>query len=307
MATLRWLWVMLAGQALCILSALLAAATGVNALAWTSIVGFAVFMTGSVLLVDWRVQFHELPGLRRLVGLGIAAGIVASAVSIPIELAAVHGLGIGPVLWLSGPIEETAKLLVPIALLAWGVKALREPKAGLFVVVVSAATFGAIEGAVWESRRSDIWLHLEMAIVRPGAELIHPFLTGFAAAVIWLAARRAGRVVTRSGVLAFALIVVVHSVHDGIATLLLLRKGERIGTPSVYSPGVAITRGVASWLVLFLQAVAVYVLLRHAARELVGPTHLATSPPQWRPRIKPWGLRRGARAHAIATNLNARR
>ena len=101
---------------------------------------------------------------------------------------------------MTGPIEEGAKLLRPVRS-CWrsGPPRFKDPLAGLYLVLVSGATTGAVEGVEWEARAHHAWFHLQLALVRPAAELPHVFVTGFAGAVIWLAAWRRGRAMTVAG------------------------------------------------------------------------------------------------------------
>ncbi len=295
---LTWLWLILAGQILCVVSAMVVIATKHNYWAWTSVIGYSLFMAGSVLLAGRFLKFNELPRVKNLVGLGIFSGFVASAVAIVLETLSADHAGLRVTLWLAGPIEETAKILIPALLLFFGSARFKDPKTGLFLVICSGATFGAFEGTVWEVRTNEKYLHLMMSLIRPGVELVHPFVTGFTAAVIWLAASRAGRTWTRIGVLSYLLVVAFHSAHDGIADFAPTPKGQHgIGVAPVFSATKAVIHGlevgVAGWGISLM----LFVLLRHSARELVDPSSLSTTPPRWRPRIKQWGYVEPLYAH----------
>jgi hypothetical protein len=293
-----WLWLLVAGQMLCVLSAIVVIATRQNFWAWTSGIGYVVFMAGAVLLAGRFLNFSELPRVKNLIVLGVISGIVASVIAIVLETLSVDHEGIRTTLWLAGPIEETAKLLIPVLLLFFGSSRFKDPKTGLFLVICSGATFGAFEGTVWEVRTNEKYLHLMMSLLRPGVELFHPFVTGFAAAVIWLAASRAKKSWTKIGVLSYLLVVAFHSAHDGIADFAPTPKGQHgIGVAPVFSASKAIIEGLVGGVAGWGISLMLFVLLRHSARELVAPTSLPTTPPRWRPRIKQWGYVEPMYAH----------
>jgi hypothetical protein len=289
---LSWLWLLLTGQIFCLLSALLGAATHESGWVWTCIVGYGVFMVGAMQLAGRFLRFDRLACRRNLVVMGVVSGIVASGAAIGLEFLATRHAGFDATLWLAGPIEELSKLLIPGLLLLFGPARFKDPRTGLFLVLCSAATFGALEGVVWETRTNSMWLHVMLSLVRPGVELLHPFLTGFGAAVIWLAAARAGHMWTKVGTLALVLIVAVHSFHDGIADFLPVPQGQKRNViEPVVSASQALLHGLGTGVGGWGLSLMFLVLYRHAARELVTPSELATTPPRWRPRIKQWGYR----------------
>jgi hypothetical protein len=288
----RWLWFFVIGETLTIASAMLAVYTG-RYWAWTSIIGFAVFMAGSVWICAKLFRFHELSRIKSLTVVGIGSGALAAVGAVLVEDQSIHTLGLSSTLWLSGPIEESLKLLVPMLLLWFGSRRFREPRVGLYLVMVSAATFGALEGAEWETDPTQKWMHLEMAIMRPSVELLHTYLTGFVAPVVWLSARRAGQALTTVGAKAVFGAITLHSVHDGLVTFSRPPVGG-YQPPSVGSAVVAIGRGIEIGLLGVVIAYVVFQLFRYSSRELVAPSILRTCPPRWRPRIKDWGAHKHA-------------
>jgi len=283
-----WVWWMMAGQALVIPPAVVSGLTGSAVWSWLSAVGYVSFLIGTVQVMVRYLPVGRLSGLRSLTVIGIGGGILGFAVAFGLESVVDSHFGLSTVLWSTGPIEEGAKILVPFALLLFGSARFKDPLAGFYLVVVSGATTGAVEGVEWEARAHHIWLHLQLALVRPAAELPHVFVTGFAGAVIWLAAWRRGRAVTWAGTAAFAIAVGLHSLHDGFITLFGVSPQP---TPSsiAQSAGQAVGKGVAGGLFALGIGIAAFLLGRHGARELSPPSAVAAAPPPWRPQIKTWG------------------
>ena len=284
-----WFWTMVGGQLICVAVGFLAWKADTKALAWASFLGFGVFLAGSAILIDRHLEFTSLPRWRFLTGLGVISGVVASAVALAAEFLMADWVGSHGILWLAGPIEESAKLAVPFGLLAFGPPLYRNPRVGLYLVAVTGLTFGVVEGAEYQATKGGV-IPVEMALVRPTTELAHIFLTGFAAAVIWLAARRAGRAATVAGTVAFLIVVGIHSFHDGIFTLdSRVKSGEIV--VNTLNKALALGAGGLVWN-LVLSALF-YLLLRHGARELMTPSSVAVNPPHWRPTIKQWGVKAG--------------
>jgi hypothetical protein len=191
-------------------------------------------------------------------------------------------------LWFSGPVEETLKLLVPLALLIFGGVRFKDPRAGLLMVMISGAVFGATEllGYVEEAGGYGI---LSTVIGRSIGEWFHIYLTGFAAAVIWLAAWRARRAFTVPGLVAWAMAVAVHSLNDG--SYVILHRTSRADLHPDYATWAL--AWPSFWHGMLLSSVTVamlYLLCRYSARELVPPDAVAGNAPGWRPRIRRWGV-----------------
>jgi hypothetical protein len=227
-------------------------------------------------------------GRRSLTWIGIGSGVVAFGLGFGLEVLVDHTAGWSTTLWLTGPIEEGGKLLVPFILLVVGAPRFRLPRVGLYLVLVSGATVGVLEGVEYEARPEFAWAHLEMALVRPSAELLHIFVAGFAAAVIWLAAWRRGRAVTGAGIVAFLIAAGIHSFHDGIITFFHIRP-HSFNASLAQTLREAIDRGLSGLALSLVLATFLYLLARHGARELTAPADVAACPPSWRPQIKPWG------------------
>ena len=281
----RW---MVIGQALVILPAILSGSSGQALWSWLSVVGYAAFLGGSVQLVGRVLHLDALDGRRSLTWIGIGSGVAAFIVGVGLEILADRGLGWAATLWLTGPIEEGGKLLVPFLLLVFGARRFKVPRVGLYLVLISGATVGVLEGAEYEARPDFPWAHLQMALLRPSAELLHVFVTGFAAAVIWLAAWRKGRAATGAGAVAFLIAMAIHSFHDGIITFFNVDP-KSFNSTLAQTLHEALAKGLSGGLFALGLAALFYLLARHGARELTSPGDVATCPPPWRPQIKLWG------------------
>jgi hypothetical protein len=288
-----WLWWMVLGQLLVVVPALVSGTTGDTPWSWLSVFGYVPFMGGAVLLMIRFLDLGRRDDLRLLTWIGIGSGVVAFGLGAGLEIASNHLAGWSTTLWLAGPIEEAGKLLVPVLLLAFGAERFAVPRVGLYLVLVSGATVGTMEGVEYEGRPGFAWAHLEMALVRPSAELLHVFLTGFAAAVIWLAAWRRGRVVTEAGVVAFLVAAGIHSFHDGIVTFSHPTP-QTVNASLARTLDEAVSRGIDGGVLALIVAGFLYILARHGARELTGPGDIERCPPPWRPQIKAWGYARAA-------------
>lgn len=292
----RWFWAVAVGNLIVIGGGLLMVATDSKPLTWAVVVvGMIVFGAGVVLLVDRREAFGQLTTLRPLLLWGIVSGLVAFALAVLIENRLEPDLGLPTEarLWLAGPVEETLKLAIPFLLLVFGGSRFKDPRAGLLLVILSGVVLGGMEAAQYTAQSDLKWTPLLMGIIRPGTELIHPLLTGFAAGVIWLAAWRARRPVTAVGVGAWVLAMAIHSLHDGLM-------GRNVNTstlkpPTMESAGEAVAVSVVVLVPTVVLAVLFFLLLRHAARELVPPDVIGVNAPHWRPQLKRWGVPRADR------------
>ena len=305
---LPWFRWMALGQALVILPAVLSGASGNAWWSWISVVGYLAVMAGGVMVVSRFLDLDRVEGRRSLTWIGIGSGTVAFGLGFGLEVLVDHVAGWATTLWLTGPIEEGGKLLVPFLLLVVGAPRFRLPRVGLYLVLVSGATVGVLEGVEYEARPEFAWAHLQMALVRPSAELLHVFVAGFAAAVIWLAAWRRGRAVTGAGIVAFLIAAGIHSFHDGIITFFHVRP-HSFDASLAQTLREAIDRGLSGLAPALVLATLLYLLARHGARELTAPADVAACPPSWRPQIKPWGCDphppRVVDAHPVPTNSGA--
>lgn len=258
------------------------------------LVAAAVVSTGGALLALTASVWRRLRVLDvvdgngwsrwRLAGLGTVSGVVAVGVALGVELCLgrVFGRDSVTILFLAGPIEETAKLALPVVLLVTLKDRLCDPRLGFALVWVSGAVFGLLEGVEYVAGLGPKSSHqptgematvvqaAAMTAIRTLVELMHPMLTSAAAAALWLGLWRRSRLLTRTGVLAFLVSVVLHSANDGVLG----------GWAAHVSPGLSLA---GSPVMLLL----IYAVLRSRSRELAPPSRLVDLPRRWRPVLHP--------------------
>lgn len=273
-----WFWLVVSGWIVTVTGAILGTTTETTHWWWLVIagVGLAISLYGFLLIFNRHQRFAELENLPVIVGAGLGSGLIASAIAYLVETLGRERLGISPdaILWLAGPIEETAKLLVPVVLWCAVATRFRDPRAGFLTVLVSGSTFGVVEGIKYIAQHGTD-MHLLMGIVRTPAEMGHPLWTGIAAALIWLAAYRAGRLRTLAGLVGWCVAMALHSFHDGVFTLA---PGKDRG-PVVMDEQLLVADAFWSSLISLAFLVLGYLILRHLARELVPPGAVRTNRP----------------------------
>ncbi|WP_460868099.1 PrsW family glutamic-type intramembrane protease [Rhodococcus aerolatus] len=245
-------------------------------------------LAAAVWSLERRVHVGRAGPVRAVLGWGLAGGALASVVAIGLELAQQHLPGVASSLTarlaMAGPIEETAKLLLA-ALLWYRRPRWRDPRLGVGVVLVGSAVFGLGEGVSYLVRlrgastaaagdaAAGRVVGLSLLQVRSLVELLHPWVTTAAAAVVWLAVWRSGsRLLGRTALVAWLGAVALHDVQD-------VAIGRVLGR---YAPGLVT-------LALLVLLVVAYQWLRRSVRELVPPEEVGLQPPRWRPA----GPRRG--------------
>ncbi|MGB7424893.1 MAG: PrsW family glutamic-type intramembrane protease [Ornithinimicrobium sp.] len=223
---------------------------------------------------------------------GLLAGAVAMLLAFVIERALgslFNSPGGRPnevLLLLAGPIEEGAKLLVPLILLATSAAVVSTPRLGVYVVLVSGGLFGAVEGALYAAdlggqRLRDPVGPLTQALPglsdaeaadfaevlitaeRAWTELGHPFWTTGAAAIIWLAAHNGTRNLRWIAVGAYLAASTLHSFNDGVLT---------------HPSGALPTLATLAWI-----ALSYALWFRQLVRRLVPPDKLSEVPARWIP------------------------
>jgi hypothetical protein len=213
-------------------------------------------LVAALLYLDRRVRFEQTPARWGPVVWCVISGVVGVGFALLFEVTLPGFFGgevDGGWIWFVGPIEETAKLAVPVAL--WFAGRYRLPREGFLLVAVSAATFGVLEAGRYGLSPDDF------SVARAYGEILHLLLTGFVAAVAWRAAWGRRSWLTGAAVGALAVAMALHSVNDAAA--LSSSKALGIVTPAV---------------VVFL-----YFALKRAARQLVPPDNVASLSPHWRP------------------------
>lgn len=300
-----WFWLFVAGYVVTMALGL-AAGNDAKSAGWFVILTLTsgLVMAAVVLLFEPHARFAELGALRVVVVWGLISGAVALGVVKIIEgwLEPRLGLSLAADLWVSGPIEETGKLLVPVLLWVFGKGVFRDPRAGFLLALISGAVFGAVEAGQYSAIAGD-HAPAMMTLSRPIADVTHSIWTAIAATMIWLAAHRASRLITVAGFLGWVMAVLLHSVHDGLGAFG--RSGDR-DTLTADLTFDTLAQAYREGLVLFVfslvYAVISFLVLRHfAARELTPPTAIDSNPPHWRPRLATWGVPKDQRAKAAAS------
>ena len=225
-----------------------------------------------------RIGFGKVISRKALLGWGLLGGVVGFAFALPIELQLNTWLGVADNslegFIFTGPIEETAKLLIPLLLYIFG--RYRSPRAGFAIALASATAFGWIEGIEYvaglavESTRLAQTTSTEIAdaydvvttMSRPFVELLHPVLTGFVAAVAWRSGWLHKRF-WRTLLGAWLIASVLHSVND-----------------------MSTAKGAIS-LVIFpvIILVGFFALELQRARQFPPPSRIGFISPHWRPTL----------------------
>ena len=299
---LRLTWRFWAAVAALVVGVVVAAVGGAQPepLRATLLVVAAVVSTGGALLAltasVWRrLRISDTLVERgwsrwRLVGLGAASGALAVGIALGVELSlgSVFGRDSVTVLFLAGPVEETAKLVLPVVLLVAMKDRLADPRVGFALVWVSGAVFGLVEGVEYVAGLGPKSAHVPtgemasavqaaaMTAVRTLVELMHPMLTAAAGAALWLGLWRTGRLLTRTGVLGFVVAVLLHSINDGVLG----------GWAAHVSAGLSLGGSPVMLLVI-------YAVLRSRSRELVPPSRVSDQPRRWRPAAPEAAVDRG--------------
>lgn len=233
-------------------------------------VSAALASTAIAVFVDSRARFSRMVDARTLVAVCVAGGAVGLSIAQLERL-----LPKGPALLAAvGVIEEAAKIALPLALYFWGRRRFRDPRVGLAISLASAAGFAIGETATYAWHAADGSMTgngvtttvavLATTIAKPLTDpFIHVCLTGIVAAVAWRQWHLAGRFrVDRRVVVALLMAMALHSVNDTAAAAVPL-------------------------LAVGIVPIAVYLVFKHCARDLVPPDALAEVPPGWRPHRLP--------------------
>lgn len=219
-------------------------------------------------LISSRLGLRQVVDARTVVALFFAGGVVGQLI-VQLErllpkVATAHWS-----ILLVGPIEETAKLAVPLALVLWGPKRFRDPRTGLVAVLASAAAFGVAEAVTIALRAAGE--HGQPAAAVAGAlaikplvdPVVHMSITGIFGAVAWHVWHREGRPRLTGAVLGALLgVMAAHDLNDAIDNFA----------------------GKAGALLGIALLVGVYVVFKHSARALVPPDNIEAVPPGWRPK-----------------------
>jgi hypothetical protein len=226
-----------------------------------SLAATAITMLALLYFLDRRVGFDRIAPARRreIFRWGLASGVVGFAVSFAVEVGVpeLFGSSVKDNGWsvLAGPAEETGKLLIPVVL--WLRGRFRLPREGYLLVLVSACSFGVLEGFEY-AFGPDNWQP-----ARPLLEILHPLLTGFAAAVAWQAAWKRDSIFTGAAIGAWFVAMLAHSTNDFIVLDESAAKA---------------LSGITIFVVVLM-----YLLQKHSACQLVPPDNVGSVSPRWRP------------------------
>ena len=184
----------------------------------------AITVPMTVLVFAWGSgpNVHASPGL--VVFTALAGGIIGTVTAGTLEYDTLHRLGALPMLGV-GLIEETAKLIVPVALLVFLPS--RSRQSGVIIGIASGMGFATLEtmGYGFNALLSQKSLAavdqtlLLRALLSPAG---HVAWTGLTVAALWRipTAQRKGRAVLLV-VAAFVLAVVLHACWDGIDSVVV--------------------------------------------------------------------------------------
>jgi RsiW-degrading membrane proteinase PrsW (M82 family) len=221
----RWAWllVLAIGSALLLLEHHAVVATGNLDLVPSLLLLGAVLLPVTFLLyLDGRAPVYDLP-LSALLVCGLVGGVLGTVVASLLEYNTLLSLGVLPTVMI-GLSEETAKLLVPLAVLA--VTPYRtNPADGLLVGVAVGIGFAVLETLGYGfvtllATGGDLTATVELLLVRgilsPAG---HAAWTGLAAVALWYAYLRRWRpraLLAAAGT--FVLVVLLHAAWDTILT-----------------------------------------------------------------------------------------
>lgn len=237
-----------------------------------------------VLAIRRRLRIGTLHAGAAVV-LGVLWGVIACAAAFFIELAVERGGNhtVGGFAF-DGLVEEPLKLLLPVILLATGPALFKNPRVGVWMVVVASGVFGIAEAALFlaepvsaasTSGQTTAQIDAELTaatgrllVERMFVEIAHVIWTGGAAALIWLGAHRAGRAFSWLGLLGFVIAVAQHVINDAVLT-----------------PIDATLLGGSTFLNLVWVVLGYYFWFRPRVRQLVPPDAVALVPKRWRARV----------------------
>lgn len=235
-------------------------------------IGTAAPVIGFIVLVQRRVRFDQVAGLRSVVGWGIVSGLVGTAFALGTQM------GLKALLvdtrdfwWTAGPTEEIGKALLPIVL--WFLGHFRSPRQGLLLMLCSGATFAVLEAG---QHAAGVGAEELLFYPDPG-EFIHVLLCGIVGAVAWRAAWKRPGWFTAAGVGSLLFVIVVHGLNDQLVEL---------GSPWSVLP-------LALWI-------PYYLAFKTFAHELVPPSMVWEVSPWWRPSARAHSPRDSMVPHAVA-------
>lgn len=264
----RWFHIFLVGLALGLAGlALSMVVDSSGPIAALSILTAVLTAAAYGVFLDGRIRLHEAIDTKTVVLVAVIGGALGYLVAYGLE-GLVQGRAED---FLTGPIEEPAKLIVPLLLFWLGGERFRDPRAGLAIVLASAAGVGVIEdGQYIVSALADVphafgdgvdtldEVAGSVGLARPLTDaFLHMSLTGIVGAVAWrIWWLRGGFRITWGVIGALVAACVLHSAFDAINSMQVE---------------------------LYL-LVAIYMAFKLTARNDVPPNAIGEVPPWWRPR-----------------------
>jgi RsiW-degrading membrane proteinase PrsW (M82 family) len=219
-----WLVVLVVGAALFLVEErTLVATQNPNLVPSAMLVGASIVPLAFVAFVYGRRLPYEVPGWAIAVA-AFLGGVVGTLMAVTLEFDALRDLGVLPLLGV-GLIEETSKLVVPLALLV-PLRGHRSRADGLLLGVACGAGFAALETMGYAfttlirsggSITATADILLLRGLLSPAG---HMAWTGIAAAALYTAAATRGVRQVLSFVGAFVLAVVLHALWDGQSSLV---------------------------------------------------------------------------------------
>ena len=245
-----------------------------------AVLGGVIGVSGALGALLWmmlrRLHLRQAISCSALNVWGVGSGVVALLIALAVEgglATLIHRETPIQALGIAGPVEETAKILVPVILYMVG--RYRDPRAGIALALVSGAVFGLGEEVTYLLRQADLAsllsgseIHLADVgnmLFRPFVELFHVVLTGFIAAVAW----RAGWVRAKFWPALLGAWLLAAALHSGYDVI----DGFSRQVPFI------LVISVAMILITY------FVVFRGSARQLSPPAALAANPPAWRPTL----------------------
>ncbi|QDW61794.1 PrsW family glutamic-type intramembrane protease [Oerskovia sp. KBS0722] len=230
----RWVWILAA--ALVVLGIGIAAyqaTENVHVMAVTSFLAMALVCWAFYGFVDRQLSLRDVIGLRQVAAVAVASAGATFLVALNLNdlTGAIGGISLATAL--VGFTEETAKLLVPIALFLLGTY--RNPRAGVAIGLASGFGFAIAETTLYAYQMAaasgPAFCGGETPAVTTGSVIaaqvarifgVSPFhwlFTGIAVAIAWRAWHLYGRKGMPAAIGGIVLVMVVHSLNDTSATL----------------------------------------------------------------------------------------
>ncbi|MFC7451032.1 PrsW family glutamic-type intramembrane protease [Rhodococcus daqingensis] len=267
---------------------------GVGAAVYNSTESVAVLMALSLvvmsslalafyLFVARQLDLHQAIGLREVVAATVTAAGVTLVVAMTLNDLVIESVGLTGALITVGPVEESTKLIVPLALFALGWY--RNPRAGIALGLAGGAGFAIAETVLYgytvpKGGAPDPCTGETIDAPGVGGSLLaqafrfvmisplHWLWTGIAVAVIWRLWHLYGRArLTVPVVATLAAVMATHSLND---TSALITCGGSAGSSAHFG-------------INLLLPIALYLAFRFFARQSTPPQHIGVVSRGWHP------------------------